>query len=182
MHYTIRSTSAVIGFWLGAGLLSLIALSPLLSGQWRVLLFALPISGFLIWSLWLLLYRPALRYDESRAVVWNIGRYHVLPWASIASMQQSFNLVFVLQSGKRIVAQGTPYPRRRNTMAPSQVPIRMRESRNYDGDISVLEGFRTGAHDDGSRDEHFWDAPGLIIGAGLLLLVASTSLIGALSR
>ncbi|MDQ1572726.1 MAG: hypothetical protein QOH44_285, partial [Actinomycetota bacterium] len=65
----MRSASAVIAFWVGTVVLLVVVGVPLARADWRLLGFLLGPSLLLIWMFWIVLYRPAVRYDPARAVV-----------------------------------------------------------------------------------------------------------------
>ncbi len=175
MHYTIRSSSAVVGFWLGTIVIAVVTIVPITTSNWRLLLFAAPVGVLVIWMLWLTLYLPALYYDNDRVIIVNMGRIYLLPWSKVESIDQRLSLIFTLQDGSRITAMGTPYPRRGNLM-PTRTTASP-SSRNYDGDISILDGFRAGAVEHGEPISRKWDAPALWIGAVIVLLVVLASVV-----
>lgn len=169
----------MLGFWLGAGVIVLVGSTPMWSGNWAFALFSMPAAAVFVWLLWILLYRPALRYDEQRVVVWNIGRIHVLPWSHIDEVQQALNIVFVLNDGTRVIAQGTPTPKRRSSIERAITPRRKETAADVDGDVVVLESFRQNATSSTEPVQHTWDRVAWLIGVGVAAVLVISSVIEA---
>lgn len=172
-RYTLRATSALVGFWAGTVVLAACVLVPLVRGDWAVFGFALAPSLFLCWLLWLILYRPAVHYDSSSATVVNIGRIHVIPWARVTAVVQKVNLVFELRSGRTISAWGVPYPRRPGNL---ERLIDRRTRRPYDLDVNArtLDEMRRSAAPSATQVDSRWDVVPLMMGAVLLAAAVVT--------
>jgi hypothetical protein len=170
-RYTIRSVSAVITFWIGVVALFVVVGAPLLSGDWRVFGFAIGPSLLLAWILWIALYRPAVHYDDARAVVVNIGRTHVLPWAQVTGVRQGIGLLFDLVAHTTITAYGVPSPRPTGNIA-SAIDRRTRPAHDLNRDAELLEGFRGSATPSSDPVVSSWDVIPLTIGAVLGVAVA----------
>lgn len=170
-RYTMRSPSAVITFWVGVVVLAVIVGAPILSGDWRVFGFAIGPSMLLAWLLWIALYRPALHYDEARAVVVNIGRTHVLPWSRVTDVRQGIGLLFALDAGGTITAHGVPAPRPPGNIA-SAIDRRTRPRYDLNHDADLLESVRRSATPSSDPVVSTWDVIPLLIGAVLVVALA----------
>lgn len=175
--YTLRARSATFSFWIVSGMLGLAVASAIGGGQLSVILFSVTGAALLIWLMAVLLLIPAVYYNDQRVVVLNFARVHVLPWWTIDRVDQGIDMVFTLKTGQKIHAYGSPYPRRGSALMPTR---KTASSRNFDGDSSILEGFRSNARDTGAVATHSWDATVLFIGAGLAVLFLLANLAGRL--
>jgi hypothetical protein len=176
-EYTLRSGSSAVVFWIGTVVLGIVVVVPLVSGQWRVAVFAIAPALFLIWALWIALYRPAVRYDSDRAVVINIGRTHVLPWPRVSHIRQGIGLKFELVGGGEITAVGVPPPRRTGNVA-SFFDRRTRPVQDVTREAELLESVRTAAAPGEAPVVSRWEVVPLVIGAVLLVAIAVEVLIG----
>jgi len=144
---------------------------PLVAGQWQLAAWALAPALLLAWVLWIVLYRPSVRYDEERVVVTNIGRVHVVPWAQVASVDQGLNLVFRLRDGQVLNAWGSPYPRR-----PGNIELlldrRTRPEYDFHRNATLLEHYVTGAPPSTEPSLQRWEFVPLGIGIVLIAAVA----------
>lgn len=168
--YSLRARSATISFWIVAIALGVAVISAIASGQIGVIIFTAPGAALFVWLLAVLLLTPGVYYDHDRVVVLNFARVHVLPWSTVARIEQGIDLVFTLNDGRKIHAYGSPYPRRNNGLMQTKPQP---SGRNYDGDTSILEDFRRNARDTGELATHRWDVAVLVTGAILLVLFVS---------
>ncbi|MES2170682.1 MAG: hypothetical protein V4479_08170 [Actinomycetota bacterium] len=169
-EYTLRSGSSAVVFWIGAVVLTIVVIVPLVSGQLRLFAFAILPALFLIWALWIALYRPAVRYDSHRAVVVNLGRTHVLPWPQVTRVRQGIGLQFELVRGGHITAVAVPPPRRTGNVA-SFFDRRTRPVQDVTRDAELLESVRLAAAPGDDPVVSRWDLIPLAI--GVLLIVAA---------
>lgn len=177
-RYTVRSAGAVIPFWIGVVVLAVVAVTPIVNRDWRVAGFAVPVAVLLAWALWMILYRPAVHYDSSRAVVINIARVHVLPWGHVTRVRQGIGLIFDLDAGKPVTAIGAPAPRRSgNVMSNFDRRTRPPEE-SFNRDSDLLEGVRRAAPPDPAPVTAAWDTVPLVIGAVLVAAVVVVIAIG----
>ncbi|MDP9027493.1 MAG: hypothetical protein M3N46_08035 [Actinomycetota bacterium] len=176
-RYTMRSVSAVITFWIGVVALFVVVGAPLLSGDWRVFVFAIGPALLLAWVLWIALYRPAVHYDDARAVVVNIGRTHVLPWAQVTGVRQGIGLLFDLDARKTIIAYGVPAPRPPGNIA-SVIDRRTRPTHDLNQDADLLEGVRSSATPSTDPIVSTWDVIPLMIGVVLVVVVVVEIVLG----
>lgn len=176
-RYVLRSATAVITFWIGAAVMAVVVGIPLVQADWRLLRFLLLPSLLLVWLFWIVLYRPAVHYDESRAIVVNIGRTHVLPWARVKYLRQGIGLMFDLDAGKTIQALGVPAPRRPGIIAGS-IDRSTRPTQNFHHDAEVLDGVRQAASSSPEPVASSWDVIPLVIGAVLIVAVIVEFAIG----
>lgn len=176
-RYTVRSASAVITFWIGVAALAVVVGVPAFGGNWRVAVFTLGPSLLLAWALWLALYRPAVHYDDARAVVVNIGRRHVLPWGHVASVRQGIGLLFEMDAGKPIVAYGAPAPRQPGNIAGA-IDRRTRPTVDTNREADLLDGVRRAASPSPEPVVSSWERIPLLIGAVLAVLVVVEFLVG----
>jgi len=177
-RYTVRSSSSTLGFLLGAVVVLVLIVAPVVSGQWRLLGFVLPPALLLAWVLWLVLYRPAIHYDEKETVVVNVGRIHVVPWARVERVRQRFSLEFELdRGGKPLQAWGVQPPRRTGNIA-SMVDRKSRTAPDPDRYVRILEAFREGAAPSDEPVSTRWDLIPLLIGAVLIVAVVIEIAVG----
>jgi hypothetical protein len=176
-RYVMRSASAVIAFWVGTVVLLVVVGVPLARADWRLLGFLLGPSLLLIWMFWVVLYRPAVRYDPARAVVVNIGRKHVLPWGHVTNVRQGIGMMFDLDTGKTIQASGVPAPRRPGIIAGA-VDRRTRPTHDLNHDSDILDGVRRSASPATEPVVSTWDVVPLVIGAVLVVAVVLEFAIG----
>jgi hypothetical protein len=176
--YTMRSTSGVVAFWIAVVVLVAVVGTTVVRGDWGLFAFVLPPSLLMIWLLWLVLYRPVVRYDDTRVTVTNIGRVHVMPWARVTGVRQRFGLEFSLEGVARpLTAWAVPPPRRPGNIA-SALDRRSRTEHDPDAHARVLEGFREGAAPSDDPVVHRWDLVPLVIGAVLVVAVVLEFAIG----
>lgn len=168
--YTLRSTGSIVTFWVGVAILVFIVVTPIVIGDWRTLGWIVAPALLLAWALWILLYRPVVRYDSTRAVVVNVGRIHVLPWPRVQAVVQRLNLAFHLEDGSTVNAWGAPYPRKHGNLA-SLLDRGSRTAYDFDKNSHLLEGFRHGAAPTDAPVEHRSDVVPLAIGAVLVVVV-----------
>lgn len=176
-EYTLRSSSSVVVFWLGATVIAVLITTPLVQADWRVFALMVAPAFLLIWALWIALYRPAIRYDERRAVVVNMGRTHMLPWHHVTGIRQRLGIDFDLDGGRVVTAVAVPPPRRLGNVA-SNFDRRTRPAYDFSRNADILEGFRAAAAPTDESVVSRWDAIPLTIGAVLLVAVAVEVLFG----
>ena len=167
--YVLRSVGSQVGFWIGVAILVVVVGTPIVRADWRVLAFVVAPALLLAWLLWMVLYRPSLRYDAERAVIVNIGRVHVIPWARVTAVRQRLGLEFELDTGRRVTAVGVPPPRRPGNVE-SLLDRRTRPAYDFHRDAQLLDGVRQAAPPGPGSVVSRWDIIPLAIGA---LLVAA---------
>jgi hypothetical protein len=173
----MRSATAVIAFWVGAVVMLAVVVIPLLQPDWPLFRFLLAPALLLTWLFWIVLYRPAVHYDQARAIVVNVGRKHVLPWGHVAHLRQGIGLMFDLDSGKTVQALGVPAPRRPGIIAGS-IDRRTRPTQDFHHDAEVLDGVRQAAATSSETIVATWDVIPLVIGALLVVAVVIEFVIG----
>jgi hypothetical protein len=166
----MRSVSAVITFWVGAAVMLVVVGIPLVQADWSLLRFLLGPALLLTWLFWIVLYRPAVHYDQARAVVVNIGRTHVLPWGHVAHLRQGIGLMFDLDAGKTVQALGVPAPRRSGIIG-SAIDRKTRPTQEFHHDADVLDGVRAAAPESSEPVTATWDTVPLVVGAVLVVAV-----------
>ena len=176
-EYTLRSGSSVVVFWIGASVMAILAATPVVRGDGRLFAFVVAPCLLVVWVLWIALYRPAVRYDERRAVVVNIGRTHVVPWSRVESVRQRIGLVFELEGGRVITAAGVPPPRRVGNVA-GNFDRRTRPTNYFDTNSELLENVRVAAAPSADSVASKWDVVPLAIGAALVIAVVVETLVG----
>jgi hypothetical protein len=170
-EYTLRSGSSVLAFWAGAVIIAIVLGVSIVLADWQgVALILLP-ALLVVWVLWMGLYRPAIRYNESRAVVVNMGRTHLLPWARVETVRQRIGLDFELEGGRIVTAAGVPPPRRVGNVA-SAFDRRTRPTNYYNTNSEILESVRVAAAPADAPVVSRWDVLPLAIGAVLVIAVA----------
>lgn len=176
-EYTLRSGSSVVVFWIGAAVMAIVLATSVASADWRVFAFELAPALLIVWVLWIALYRPSIRYDERRAVVVNIGRTHVLPWARVDSVRQRIGLDFELDAGRIVTAVGVPPPRPVGNVA-SNFDRRTRPTNHFNESGELLESVRVAAAPTTDPVASRWDILPLALGAVLIVAVTVEVLVG----
>lgn len=161
--YVLRSASAVVAFWVGAVVLAIVLGAPLFTGDLRVFDFVLGPVLTLAWLLWLLLYRPVVRYDERRVLVVNVGRIHTVPWSRVVAVQQRIGLDFGLAGGGTVRAMAVPPPARAGNVV-SALDRRQRRDYDFNQHAALLEAYRIAAPPSSEPVASRWDLPALAIG------------------
>jgi hypothetical protein len=175
--YTMRSTSSIAVFWIGAVVIAVVIATPLVRADWRVFAFVLPPALTLAWALWVVLYLPSIRYDASGVVVVNIGRTHVLPWPRVTSIRQRLGIDFDLDGGGVIKAVAVPPPRRPGNLA-TLLDRRTRPAHDFSQNAEILEGFRVAAAPDAGSVVSRWNAVPIAIGVVLILALVIELIVG----
>lgn len=177
VQYTLRSGTSVVAFWAGVVVSAIVIVVPALQAEWNVLAFVLGPALLLVWMLWMVLYRPAVRYDTRHVVISNIGRTHVLPWPQIIDIRQRLGIDFEINGGGVVRAVGISPPRRAGNVA-SNFDQRTRPAYDFDRNVEILEGFRRAAAPTDEPVSSRWDVFPLTIGAALIIIVAGELLFG----
>jgi hypothetical protein len=175
--YVLRSFSAVVAFWFAVAVLAIVVGVQVLQAQWHLFAFLLPPALLLAWAFWIVLYRPAVRYDSAHAVVVNIGRRHVLPWSRVTSVHQGIGMVFDLDAGKPIQASGAPAPRRSGIIG-SAIDRRTRPANDLHHDAEILDSVRKVSVSSTEPVVSTWEIVPLILGAVLIVTVVIEFAIG----
>jgi len=176
-RYTMRSASGVVTFWVGAVVLAVVIGIPLFQADWRLLAFLVAPALLLAWLLWLVLYRPALQYDDSAAFVVNIGRKYVLPWGHVTRVRQGIGLQFDLDAGKPVQAVGVPARRQRGIIAGA-IDRRTRPTNDINYNAEILDGVRGAARASDAPIIRSWDIIPLAIGVVLIIAVVVEFAVG----
>lgn len=158
-------------------MLLLIVASPLAQADWHLFWFLFAPALLLAWLFWIVLYRPAVKYDSARAVVINIGRTYVLPWGHVTNVRQGLGMVFDLDVGKSVQAWGVPAPRRRGIIGGA-IDRRTRPSNDVDHHANILDGVRRSAQPRSEPIASTWDIVPLAIGAVLVVAVVVEFAVG----
>lgn len=169
-EYTLRSTGAVVTFWIGIVVVVILVGWPLVSGQWRLFGWVLAPALLLAWVLWIVLYRPSVRYTSERVVITNIVHRYTVPWNQVVAVEQRVNLVFRLRDGQVVNAAGVPYPRRPGNLA-QLLDRRTRPEYDFDQNAALLEHYVEGAPPSTDLLLRRWEFVPLGIGAVLIAAV-----------
>ena len=177
--YVVRDTGASVAFWLVVAVGAMIVGDSAVRGDlWRFAVTA-SIVALALWGLGMVLFRPHIRYDDTRVVVTNIGRIHDIPWSRVVAVRQNISLAFELDDGRRLRATGVTAPRDRGLILSSITRGKMgagsTAAHSYADALRLLhEGAATSDTPVVSR----WDARALAIGAVLALVVATEFVVG----
>lgn len=171
-QYCLRSGTSVATFWVGAVVVTTIIAVPALSADWHLLGFVATPALLLLWLLWMVLLRPAIRYDSSGVTICNIGRTHRLPWCRVTSIRQHLGIDFELDDSRVVRAIAVSPPRRAGNIA-SAFDRNTRPAYDYNRNVEILEGFRLAAAPTGdaavSRFNGFaWSIGGVLLAAAVL--------------
>lgn len=179
--YVARDTGTSVAFWLVAAVGMLLAIDAIVRGDLARSAATVSIVALVVWALAMVLFRPHLRYDDTRVVVTNIGRIHEIPWGHIAAVRQNLNLTILLDDGRRINAIGVTAPRDRGlisgTLTRGKVGLGSLEFHKTADAMRLL-------HDKAPKDStpvvSRWDLPALAIGAALAVTVVAVAIANAL--
>jgi hypothetical protein len=176
-EYTMRPSSSVAVFFIGVVVIAIVIATPLLRADWRVFAFAVAPALTLAWLLWIVLFRPSIRYDASGVVIVNIARTHVLPWPRVISVRQRLGVDFDLDGGVVVSAIAVPPPRRPGNLE-SLLDRRTRPAYEFSRNAEILEGFRVAASPNDDAAVSRWNVVPLAAGAVLVVAVAIELLVG----
>jgi hypothetical protein len=176
-RYVIRSASTVVAFWIGIAVVLVVVGTPIILLDWRQFGILVAPALLFAWILWMVLYRPSVHYDSTRAVVVNIGRTHVLPWGHVTNVHQGIGMIFDLDAGKPVVAAGAPSPRRPGIIAGA-IDRRTRPSFDLHHEADLLDSVRGAAAVSSDPVVSTWDAVPLLIGAVLAVAVVVEFAVG----
>ena len=168
-------------FWIAVAAIVYLVGDSALRGAWAAVGFMLPLGLFIVWLLWMILLRPHVRYNATRALVVNIGRVHEIPWARVEAVRQRLGIVFELDNGSRVTAAGASAPRGMGTIIGGITGTVGNEAANFNKNAEPLDAMRAGAHPTDSPAIARWDTVPLAVGAGLLL-VAIVDVVISLAR
>jgi hypothetical protein len=166
----MRSASSVIAFWAGVVVLAIIVGTSVVTADWRLFAFLIAPALLLAWAFWVVLFRPAVRYDAARVTVINVGRRHVLPWGHVKGVRQALALTFDLDAGKPVQAWGVPARRQRGLIAGT-IDRRTRPTVDLNSDAEILDGVRGAALASDEPIVSRFDTLPLVIGAVLIVAV-----------
>jgi hypothetical protein len=170
--YVLRDTFTSVVFWFAVALGVVLAGDSLIRGDFARFATTAPIVGLVLWTLWMLLLHPHLRYDDHRAVVTNIGRVHVLPWSRVIAVRQNLNLSFELDGGRRIRATGVTAPRDRGLVLAGLTRGKMGvNSTDFHHNADALRPMQAAAKPSDDPVVSRWDVVPLAIGAVLVVAV-----------
>lgn len=160
----VRSTSTVVTFYVALALAALLLAVPLWLARVDVFVFAVPPVLFVVWALWVLLYRPLIAFDSRRVRVVNVGRVHEIPWGRVVRVTQRASLVFELESARRVTAWGSPPVARRGVLA-SMLDRRTRPAHDPHETELLLESARQAAAPAVASPSVRWDVPVVVTAA-----------------
>jgi len=164
---TLRATSSAVSFWAAVAIAVLFMGDAAVRGAWAVVAAWLPATLFVLWGLWLILYRSSVRVDAEAATVINLARVHTVPWARVDTVAHGPQLVLDLDDGTSVSCWGGPFPPRPGRRsAPEQSEAQR-----------VLQARRDGAAPSTAPAEHRWDVPVLAVGAVLLIAAVVSPLL-----
>lgn len=161
--FVMRATSSIAVFWIGVAVMAVVIAASLFQGNLRLFAFVIAPALLLTWILWILLYRPAVRYDTNRVVVVNVARTHVLPWHRVASVRQRLGIDFELAGGGVVRAIAVPPPREPGIVARN-FDRRTRPAFDFSRNAEILDGFRSAAAPGDESVVSRWELLPLAIG------------------
>lgn len=180
--YVLRDTVMAVVFWLAAALGVVLVGDPVLRGDLGLVAATAPIVAFVLWSLWMLLFHPHVRYDERQVAVTNIGRVHVLPWSRVVTVRQNLTLAFELDDGRRIAATGVSAPRGRGLVLSGLTRGTMGVgSEDFHRNADALRPIQAAAPASDAPVVSRWDVVPLAIG-GVLAVLLVVDLVVLLTR
>jgi hypothetical protein len=177
--YLLRDTRVSIAFWLVVAVGILLVGDSIVRGNLMLLATTASIVALALWVFGMVLYRPHVRYDESRVVVTNIGRIHEIPWSRVVAVRQNITLSFELDDGRRLSATGVTAPRDRGLVLASLTRGKMGAgSTAFHSYADALRLLHEGAATSDAPVVSRWDVPALAIGAVLALALVASVVIG----
>lgn len=179
--YVLRDTGSILVFWIGCCVLAAIAVEAVVRGDGSYTALMLPLGSLIAWVLWLVLFRPQLRYNPQRAIVTNIGRIHEIPWGRVSAVRQRLNVTFELRDGSTIRAAGVTAQRGGGHVVRRITSDRVGDpSVGFDQRAATMDALRDAAAPSDSPVVSRWDTLGLGVGAVLAAIATIAVLIAAL--
>jgi len=159
---TLRATSSAVSFWAAVAIAVVFMGDAAVRGAWSVVAAWLPLTGFVVYLAWLVLYRSSLRVETYRLTVINLARVHTAPWARIMRVAHGPQILLELDDGTTLTCWGGPFPPRpgRESRGQEQSQVQRLLEARCDGAAATDEPVR-----------HRWDVPVLAVGA--ILAVAA---------
>ncbi|WP_161972662.1 PH domain-containing protein [Curtobacterium sp. HSID17257] len=137
--------------------------------SWDVVWSAVGPVTALVWALWLLTVRPAVRLDDDALTVVNPLRTTRVPWAAVADVRLRWQIVVQTADGRSVTCRGGPSirgsrPARRGELSVPHEPEELRAIR------SRWRARRTALPED--REVHrTWDRLAVGTGAAVVVLL-----------
>lgn len=145
-------------------------------GSWDVLWSAVGPVAAVVWALWLLTARPAVRLDDDALTVVNPLRTTRVPWAAVADVRLRWQIVVQTEDGRSVTCRGGPSirgsrPVRRGELSVPHEPEELRTIRSRWRERRTVRPADRTVH-------RAWDRPAVGTGAAVvaLLLVSVVAL------
>lgn len=172
-----RPSSSLVSFWAVTIFGVLLVGDTLVGFHWVAFFTWLFPSAFVVWVLWVLLYRPIILFDANHVVIINPLRIVDAPWAHVTAVRQRLQLMLDLDDGKTVTCWASPFPDKPGRRRPSSygVPGGVAQAARQDF-ARPLESARVAAktkHVDSREPDvpvvRRWDFPAIIVGAVLVV-------------
>lgn len=161
---TFRATSTVITFWVAVGFAAVLVGDACLRGAWATVLAYLPPVLFVLWLLWLVLWRTSVRALPDRVIVTNLLRVHDVPWSRVVEVRQRGQVTLELDDSRQLLCWGGPFPTKPGVRSSS----RRRPAESF---AAVLDHYRGSAPPSSEPATRRWDLVALVPGIVLALAV-----------
>ena len=173
-----RPTSSLVAFWAVTGFGVLLLGDAVLRGDWHLVAVASGPTALVIWVLWMVLYRPSIRFDARGLTVRNPGRVIEVPWSRVRSVSQRFQVVLELDDGSHVTCWGSPFPEKPGLRRPSADAVR--HARPGGDVVAALDAVMASSQGGGvdARVQRRWDRLPLAAGS-VLVLICLTELVFA---
>jgi len=108
----LRALMSMIAFWVVIVVAAFFVGDALIRGRWSTGLRAAGVLLFVIWALWVFLYRMSIVVDRNAVTVRNLLRFTRIPWAQIADFDRRYQVRVILHDGTAVDCWGSPFPGR----------------------------------------------------------------------
>ena len=170
--YVVRDTGTSIAFWLVVAVGVAIAGDSFFRGDVGRALGTAAVVALVLWTVGMVLFHPHIRYNDTRAVVTNIGRIHEIPWSRVVAVRQNLTVNFELDDGRRLRATGVTAPRDRGLLLGSLTRGKLGAgSTDFHRYADALRVVHEEAKTSDTPVVSRWDVRALALGAVLALAV-----------
>jgi len=108
----LRALMSMIVFWVVVVVAAFFVADALIRGSWSTGLRAAGVLLFVIWALWVFLYRMGIVVDRNAVTARNLLRFTRIPWAHIADFDRRYQVRVILHDGTAVDCWGSPFPGR----------------------------------------------------------------------
>ncbi|WEG07533.1 PH domain-containing protein [Microbacterium horticulturae] len=182
----LRAVMSTVVFWVVVVVAAFFVSDALIRGRWSTGLRAVGVLLFVLWALWVFLYRMSIVVDQHAVTARNLLRDTRIPWGLIADFDRRYQVRVILHDGTAVDCWGSPFPQRtvsnrsQGSRRPgtgtdvewkgvtSEAPhtIRSSPAQGPDPTVELLRALGASAAPGPSGEvRRGWDTPALLIGA-----------------